>query len=63
MAYKCKPITSKAKEASKPSPNKYMANLVGDLKGMYQSKGYIDPAQAIGVGLERAKAVGDAFKK
>lgn len=62
MAYKCKPITAKAAEATKPTPAKYMASLVGDLKGMYQSKGYVDPAQGFGTGLERVAALKDKYK-
>lgn len=62
MAYKCKPITAKAAEAAKPTPAKYMAQLVGDLKGMYQSKGFVDPAQGFGTGLERVAALKDKYK-
>ena len=62
MAYKCKPITAKAAESAKPTPAKYMANLVGDLKGMYASKGFVDVAQGFGTGLERVAALKDKFK-
>ena len=61
MAYKCKTITAKAAEATKPAPTKYMANLVSDLKGMYQSKGYVDPAQGFGTGLERVAALKEKY--
>lgn len=61
MAYKCKPITSKAKESAKPTPAKYMAQLVGDLKGMYKSKGFVDPAQGFGVGLERVASISEKY--
>ena len=60
MAYKCKPITSKASESAKQSMAKYMANLVNDLKGMYASKRYIDPAESMGKGFDRvSKLMGD----
>ena len=62
MAYKCKPITAKAAEATKPTPAKYMAGLVGDLKGMYQSKGFVDLAQGFGTGLERVAALKEKYK-
>ena len=60
---KCKPITAKAAEATKPSPNKYQAALVNDLKGMYKSKGFVDVAQGFGVGLQRADAIDKAYKR
>jgi hypothetical protein len=53
MAYKCKPITAKASEASKPSPNKYMANLVSQVAGAYASKKFVDAAKGFGEGLDR----------
>lgn len=63
MAYKCKPITAKASQAANPAPLKYMAGLVNDLKGMYQSKGFVDIAQGFGTGLERVNAISNAFDK
>jgi len=62
---KSKPITQKAKcnYSNDASPNKYMANLVNDLKGMYQSKGYIDPASAIGQGIKRSTSLVDEMNK
>lgn len=62
---KTKPITQKAKEsvaANCDSPNKYMANLVGDLKDMYQSKGFIDAGKEIGAGMDRATQLSEYFK-
>lgn len=59
---KCKPITAKAAQATKPSPNKYIGGLVNDLKGMYKSKGYVDAAQGFGTGLQRADAINKAYK-
>lgn len=58
---KCKPITAKAAEATKASPNKYMAGLVGDLKGMYKSKGFVDVAQGFGTGVQRVHAMSKGF--
>lgn len=60
---KCKPITAKAAEATKPSPNKYQGALVNDLKGMYKSKGFVDVAQGFGTGLQRADAIDKAYQK
>ena len=61
---KTKPITQKAKEsvaANCATPNKYMADLVGDLKGMYQSKGFIDAGKEIGAGIDRATQLSKDF--
>ena len=61
---KTKPITQKAKEsvaANCDSPNKYMAALVNDLKGMYQSKGFIDAGKEIGKGIDRATQLSEDF--
>jgi len=58
---KCKPITAKAAETTKASPNKYMGALVNDLKGMYKSKGYVDSAGAFGAGVARVSSMSDAF--
>jgi|GEM_PF-4650181 hypothetical protein len=61
---KTKPITQKAKEsvaANCDSPNKYMAALVGDLKDMYQSKGFIDAGKEIGAGIDRATQLSKDF--
>lgn len=58
---KCKPITAKAAETTKASPNKYMGALVNDLKGMYKSKGYVDSAGAFGAGVARVASMSDAF--
>lgn len=61
---KTKPITQRAKEsvaANCASPNKYMANLVNDLKGMYQSKGFIDAGKEIGKGIDRATELSKDF--
>lgn len=60
---KCTPITAKAKQSVKSSPAKYQAALVADLKGMYQSKGYIDPAQPMGLGLQRAAALDKLYSE
>lgn len=62
MAYKCKPITSKASESAQPSVAKYMANLVNDLKGMYGSKRYIDPAESMGKGFDRVSKLMKNFE-
>lgn len=56
---KVKPITAKAsgsvcKNMEEASMAKYMANLVGDLKGMYSSKKYIDPGKEFKKGLDDA---------
>ena len=61
---KTKPITQKAKEsvaANCDSPNKYMAALLGDLKDMYQSKGFIDAGKEIGAGIDRATQLSKDF--
>jgi len=60
---KCKPITAKAAQSAKPSPNKYQAALVNDLKAMYKSKGFVDVAQGFGTGLQRADAINKAYTK
>jgi hypothetical protein len=60
---KCKPITAKAAQATKASPNKYQAALVNDLKRMYKSKGFVDVAQGFGTGLQRADAIDKAYSK
>lgn len=62
---KAKPITQKAKcnYSGDAAPAKYMAALVNDLKGMYQSKGYIDPASAIGQGIKRSTSLIDEMNK
>jgi hypothetical protein len=61
---KTKPITQKAKEsvaANCASPNKYMAALVNDLKGMYQSNKFIDAGAEIGKGIDRATELSEDF--
>ena len=61
---KTKPTTQKAKEsvaANCDSPNKDMAALVNDLKGMYQSKGFIDAGKEIGAGIDRATQLSKDF--
>ena len=56
-------MTAKAAQSAKPSPNKYQAALVNDLKGMYKSKGFVDVAQGFGTGLQRADAIDKAYKR
>ena len=58
---KCKPITAKAAEATKVSPNKYMAGLVSDLKGAYKSKGFVDVAKGFGAGVQRVHSMSEGF--
>jgi len=63
---KAKPITAKAsgsgcKNMEQASMAKYMASLVGDLKGMYSSKKYIDPGKEFKKGLDDAKENSDNF--
>ena len=61
---KTKPITQRAKEsvaANCASPNKYMAALVNDLKGMYKSKKFIDAGAEIGKGIDRATELSGNF--
>lgn len=63
---KAKPITAKAsgsvcKNMEQASMAKYMASLVGDLKGMYASKKYIDPGKEFKKGLDDAKENSDDF--
>jgi hypothetical protein len=61
---KTKPITQRAKEsvaANCASPNKYMAALVNDLKGMYKSKKFIDAGAEISKGIDRATELVEDF--
>ncbi len=61
---KTKPITQRAKEsvaANCASPSKYMAALVGDLKGMYKSNKFIDAGAEIGKGIDRATELSGDF--
>jgi hypothetical protein len=61
---KTKPITQRAKEsvaANCASPNKYMAALVNDLKGMYKSKKFIDAGAEISKGIDRATELSKDF--
>ena len=59
-----KPITQRAKESvadNCASPGKYMANLVGDLKSMYKTKGFTDHGATFGKGAKRADALQEVF--
>ena len=56
MGHKAIPITAKSSKTTcaNMAVGKYMAQLVGDLKGMYGSKKYIDPGKAFKKGTDDA---------